>query len=284
MTLSLLLLSAAFATTDGRIETRFAQVAPYVRQGEPFARTPGQVRAVVLLHGLYAHPFKKDGITGAVLRVWQLPGSILVNRLSQEADVFGFAYGQNESADGVADVPELAASVRHLRQLGYEQVVLVGFSAGGVIARDFVEDRPGAGVTKVIQVCAPNTGSNWANLGLVRVSQASFLESLTKSGRRRTLRDRSGRTIPSNVQFACVVGTAAVKGDGVVALHSQWSPDLQRQGVPAYPVSLTHWQVMRCARGAELLAELVALPQLRWDERQVARTRHVLFNTPRPAP
>ena len=49
---------------------------------------------------------------------------------------------------------------------------LVGYSAGALIARYFVEDSPDYGVTKVIQVCAPNGGSGWGKLTAgVRQSQ-----------------------------------------------------------------------------------------------------------------
>ncbi len=281
---SLLLLVVPFSPADGPVETRFAQVAPVIRDGANPLRTPGQERAVVLIHGVYVHPFKKEGIGRAILREWQKPGSLLVTRLVKEADVYAFAYGQTASADDVADAPALAAAIRQLRVLGYEQVVLVGYSAGGVIARDFVENRPAVGVTKVIQVCTPNTGSSWANLLALRPSQADFLESLTKKGRRRTLRGRSDRSIPSNVQFACVVGTAAVKGDGFVALQSQWSEDLQRQGIPAFALTATHWQAVRGPKGADLIAELVATPLLRWDGHQMARARALIFKTGRPTP
>lgn len=281
---SLLGLLLPLPAVDHPVETRFVQVAPVIRGHAPFVRGTDQLRAVVLLHGVYMHPFKKDGIAGPVLREWQKPGSVLVARLAHEADVFSFAYAQTTPADEVADAPVLAAGICQLREMGYEQVVLVGYSAGGVIARDFVENRPGAGVTKVVQVCAPNTGSGWANFLVVRPSQADFLASLTKNGRRRTLRDRSDRRIPSNVQFACVVGTAAVKGDGFVLVQSQWSGDLQRQGVPAYPIALNHWQIPRVPKGAELIAEVVATPQLRWDANQVARAQKLLFKTARPIP
>ena len=67
-----------------------------------------------------------------------------------------------------------------LRQAGYSEVILLGFSAGGVVARQFVEDNPAAGVTRVIQVCAPNLGSPLAKLkSSVGLAQESFLQSLT---------------------------------------------------------------------------------------------------------
>ena len=37
------------------VETKFAQLAPVLRERAPFARTAGKHRAVVLLHGLHVY-------------------------------------------------------------------------------------------------------------------------------------------------------------------------------------------------------------------------------------
>jgi pimeloyl-ACP methyl ester carboxylesterase len=269
---------------ESPVEARFLQVAPVVRETTAVLRSSSQDRAVVLIHGLYLNLFKKEGAAHAVMRDWQLPGGALVRRLGREADIFAFSYGQTATADEVAESPQLTAAVGRLRSLGYKEVVLVGYSAGGVIARNFVEDQPAAGVTKVIQVCTPNAGSGWATVRAVRASQLEFLESLTKGFRRRTLRDRGDRRIPSGVEFACIVGVGALKGDGLVANQSQWSEDLQRQGVPAYPIGTTHWHVMHSAKAVELIAELVRTPQRRWELSQVERARKVLWKGQRVAP
>jgi pimeloyl-ACP methyl ester carboxylesterase len=256
------------------IETRFVQVAP-----APGGRTPDQYRAVVLLHGLKPHPFSKENVTKAIFHGWQLSDSVLVKQLVKEADVYSFAYAQNASVDEVAGSPELADAVRRLQRRGYREVALVGHSAGGLIARQFVEDNPGAGVTKVIQLCAPNGGSSWASIKAVRSNQYDFLTSLTKEMRRKTLCDRSDKTIPEDVQFACVVANALVIGDGLVQTRAQWTEDLQRQGVPAFPLNTTHWFAPHSRQGAELLAELVRQPLPRWDARKVAEARRRIFGS-----
>jgi len=128
------------------VAASFAQVAPGVIDGAPvFRRTPDRYRAVVLLHGLRPHPFRESSVTLADRSIWEEPSSPLVRRLGQESDVFAFSYGQNVSVGDVSAAPELAAGLRRLRALGYEQVVLVGYSAGALIAREFVEDDADAG-------------------------------------------------------------------------------------------------------------------------------------------
>src|SRR5262249_43539858 len=146
---------------------------------------------VVLLHGLKPHPFSKENVTKAIFHGWQLPDSVLVKQLVKEADVYAFAYAQNASVDEVAESPDLSDAVRRLRLRGYTEIVLIGHSAGGLIARQLVEDNPNVGVSKVIQVCAPNGGSSWASLKMVRSNQFDFLASLTKETRRKALSDRS---------------------------------------------------------------------------------------------
>lgn len=258
------------------VETQFMQVVP-VKQEQRWWAKPQQTRAVVLIHGLYVHPFSKANVARPHLHSWQKPDCLLVKRLAAEADVFAFSYAQTASADDIADCPELTAIVRRLRRQGYREIVLLGHSAGGVIARQFVEDRPDCGVTKVIQVCAPNSGSGWALLPAVRGNQIEFLESLTKPARSRSLSARQDKRIPEHIEFACIVGIGGVVGDGMVLTRSQYPPDLQRQGVPAYPFNGNHWSVLRSARGAELVARLLREPQPRWNAKQVEAIRRQLL-------
>jgi pimeloyl-ACP methyl ester carboxylesterase len=191
--------------------------------------------------------------------------------------VFSFAYGQNVSADDVVEVPDLSDDLQRLKKLGYKEIVLVGFSAGGLIVREFVEDHPDSPVTKVVQVCAPNGGSGWAKIKAVRSVQRDFLDSLTKDQRRRIMLARGDKEIPAQVEFVCIVGTVAIIGDGVVSCKSQWTEDLQEQGIPAYGVNSMHTHVVHSKKGIELMAELVRDPQPRWDAKQVAQARKELL-------
>src|SRR5947209_6069981 len=105
------------------VPAAFVQVAPAVVHGTHlFQRTPDRYRAVVLVHGLRPHPIRESAVTLADLSLWEEPGSPLVRRLGQESDVFAFSYGQNVPVGEVSAAPELAAGVRRLRALGYEQV------------------------------------------------------------------------------------------------------------------------------------------------------------------
>lgn len=271
-TVSLLCLLIA---SPGAIETQFVQVAPSPAH-QHWWNAPQKTRAVVLIHGLLVHPFSKANVSRAHLHSWQQPDCLLVKRLAQEADVFAFAYAQTVSADDIAECPELAKQLEKLRRDGYREIVLVGHSAGGVIARQFVEDHPDCGVTKVIQVCAPNRGSSWARWQTVRANQIDFLDSLTKPARNRSLWERADKKVPGHVEFACIVGTGTINGDGMVSNRSQYPPDLQKQGIPAYPLSSTHWSLLRSRKGVELAARLVREPQPRWDEKQVEAVRRRL--------
>lgn len=278
----LCLLGAAILSTAGGVDTRFAAVGPE-RAGGIAARSPGQGRAVVLIHGLRTHPFSAANVQRAAFQDWQQPGSRLVRALARDSDVYSFAYSQNVSLDEVAGSTAFAEAVGRLRGLGYAEVVLVGHSAGGLIARQFVEDHPDAGVTKVIQVCAPNAGSSWARLhpSVVR-GQEEFLRSLTREGRRRELAARLGKRLPEAVQFVCLVGTGEVLGDGLVACTSQWPEDLQAQGAPAYGVFAIHTLVMRTEPGVARIAELARAGLPRWTPEQVAAVRHKLLHRADP--
>ncbi len=277
------MLSLLFVAAAPRA-TLFVQVAPDQRELSQALRTAGRDRAVVLIHGLRLLPFHAEKIGLSVLHEWQNPNSLFVKHLGRESDVFAFAYGYNGTLDDVSSAPKLSEGVRQLRLLGYRQVVLVGHSAGGIVARHFVEDDPDAGVTKVIQISTPNGGSPWAVWQIVQPKQADFLDSLTKPIRRLALAGRAERRIPAHIEFACVVANGLVVGDGMVGSSCQWTEDLQQQGIPAYALPTTHWQTVRTRSAAVLIAELIRSPLPRWDNTHVATVRRTIFGEgPSPA-
>ena len=281
------LLAALFVTAPTTPDTRFAQVAPAYREGAALQRSLAQGRAVVLLHGLRLHPFSSRNVTRAELHSWQRPDSPLVKALSADADVFAYAYSQEVPLETVADAPALRDAVRRLKALGYREVVLVGHSAGGLVARQLVEDYPDVGVTRVVQVCAPNGGSGWAKARVaVRKNQELFLSSLSKRDRTLSLRERAEKRIPATVEFVCVVarlhvplvaprdkGQKLMHGDGFVSAVCQWTPELQQQGIPAVVVSAGHSGVMHGQPGIDLIARLVRQHVGRWDAAAVTAAR-----------
>ncbi|OAI46548.1 hypothetical protein AYO44_11200 [Planctomycetaceae bacterium SCGC AG-212-F19] len=140
------------------VQTQFVQVAPPLPAGQPLTRSSSHPRAVVLIHGFSFWPLTK-GETRAELHAYQRPNSPLVKRLSLAADVFALAYEQTIPITEFAGLSVFRQDIQLIRELGYTEIVLVGFSAGGLIARQFVEDAPAGGVTKVIQVDSPNLGT-----------------------------------------------------------------------------------------------------------------------------
>jgi hypothetical protein len=256
------------------VESLFEQLAP---ANGKLARSAEQYCAVVLIHGYYIHLQDKN-VGKAELRPWQQGDSTLVKELAKNADVFALAYGQDVALETIVAESKLKSGVAQLRKLGYRDIVLVGHSAGGLIARHFVEDHPDAGVTGVIQVCAPNGGSPLANLFAPK-SQKAFMQCLTEQGRLECLKMRSDKRIPEKVQFVCVVGCAdGAKGtDGVVSCACQWTEDLRKQGIPAVKVSGNHRAVVRDAKIAEILAGLARENQPRWNDAQIKRGKKEIF-------
>jgi pimeloyl-ACP methyl ester carboxylesterase len=269
------LLAAVLLGQEPAVETKFVQVAPAPPANvAPPVRTPFQRRAVVLLHGLQPHPISNSNPLHAELSGWEEAGSPLVKVVRKDADVFAFGYAQNRPVEDVARDVALRWHVASLRRAGYAEVVLVGYSAGALVARYAVEDCPECGVTKVIQVCAPNGGSSWGKFTAgVRQSQEPFLESLTKESRRAAMRDRSDKRIPPGVEFVCVVGAFGKVGDGLVRADCQWTKDLQEQGVPAYLLHTPHVGAMRSKTVTTKLDELIREPQPRWPPNQVEAAR-----------
>lgn len=272
-------LSAVPAADTPAVRTRWRQVYPL--DGEDltrWARGRGQSRAVVLLHGLRYQMFSDAAVSSATFSTWQQPGSELVKELAKSSDVYVFAYGQNVTLDEVAASPSLAQGFVRVRELGYEEIVLVGHSAGGLIGRFYVEDHPDCGVTRVVQVCSPNGGSDWSKVNFaIRRSQLPFINSLSKAGREASEKERAGRRLPDAVEVVTAVGTWGPGSDWVVACNSQWSEALQRQGVPAVAVRSSHLTVMRAKPGVTRVAELAREWQPRWSAHQVTAARQAIL-------
>ncbi len=295
------LVSAFAVAVPEQPEVGFAQMAPVQRGAAAVERTPNRTRAVVLISGLRLHPFSSRGVTRAEWHSWQQPGCPLVKALAQEADVFALTYSQEVPVERVAETPVLRNAVRTLKALGYREVVLIGHSAGGLVARQFVEDHPDAGVTRVIQVSSPNGGSNWAKARVaVRRNQETFLASLTKHDRQHLIVERSAKRIPASVEFVCVVCRLNIPvispikekngkparallppGDGLVSTVCQWTPDLQEQGVPAVLLPLGHSTVMHNPAGIAALTRLVRERVGRWDAATVNAARPHILGTDR---
>lgn len=274
------------------VDAKFAQVAP-IQDSERPVRTADAVRAVVLVQGLYMHPFSDSNVAVAKWHDWQQPESDLVEALGEDSDVFSLAYAQHLPVDQICEASRLSDKIEQLRKMGYSEVVLVGHSAGGLVARQFVEDHPNAGVTKVVQVCAPNGGSVYGHAAIsVRRSQEEFLTSLTKQSRKEQMAIRSDKQIPKNVEFVCVVGhqecqleidmscrffsfrpSANVRGDWIVSSPCQWPRDLQDQGIPVVPVKTCHLWVVQQELGIDTICRLVRERQPRWSPEQVAAMR-----------
>ena len=152
--------------------------------GEPLVIKATKPRAVLLIHGLLLRPIRTDKLVRPELHDWQQVKSELVKALAADADVYAFGYAQTVPVDVVSLSPGFIGIVEKLRKAGYKEIVLLGHSAGGLIARHFVERFPEAGVTKVIQVASPNAGSDLANIpiGIPRLQQG-FVKSLAQIGR-----------------------------------------------------------------------------------------------------
>jgi pimeloyl-ACP methyl ester carboxylesterase len=271
------LLCIAVLSDVPRLESRFEQVEPLPEMGA-FQRSRGQTRAVLLIHG-FRLSLRSQSVGRAEFRPWQHPHSTLINELGLDSDVFCFAYGQDVCLEEIVAKGKLDQHVQELRQLGYRDIVLVGHSAGGLIARQFVEDHPRCGVTKVIQICSPNAGTPSANRKVLK-NQQVFVDCLTEKARKECLTARVKVRLPQDVEFVCVVanGHHMNETDGLVPCASQWPADLREQGIPAVSYPFTHNEAVRSPRAARLLAELIKQPQPRWTPEQVSKAEKEILH------
>ena len=265
---------AALAQAAG-IESRMLQVHPRMTNAANFKRSEGQARAVVLVHGLRLEV--DTGELAADLPAWEQTGSRLVEALGKDSDVFAFAYSQNDSVEQITRRSCLVEDVQRLKELGYNDIVLVGHSAGALIVRQLAEDKPDCGVTKVIQVDAPNGGTPLGGFKfLVPGGLQDFVGSLSADARQSFLKTHPAK-IPERVQFICVVGNSSGTSDGVLSCRTQWTSDLQEQGIGAVTVALSHTDMLTMADGVKCVCGLVREPQPRWSTGDVVKAKRSIL-------
>ena len=275
-----------FAAPAANVPTELWQVAPAARGKAGWVNAPRtKDRAVLLIPGLKIHPFRPALSTRPERHSWQEPGGDLVRTLAPDFDVYAFGYAQTAPLDAIVQSPGLCDAVTNLKKAGYKEIVLVGHSAGGVIARLFAASYPDAGVTKVIAVAAPHAGAEAAHMqiGYPRI-QAPFIQSLapeTRIAARMATDAKNEQTI----QMACVVcKLRRLDGDGLVNLGSRWPDDCRKCGVPAVLVPVSHWEAMINPMSAKVIGELAREKLARWSVDEVDKARKLLFGEPMVRP
>ena len=261
------------------LPTLFWGIAPKVEADDLASFKRKKDKAVVLVHGLLARPLHPDRAEKPDPHGWQKADGALVKLLADEFDVFGVSYAQTVAMDLVPLSKGLREGVAALKAAGYKEIALVGHSAGGVIARRFVECHPEAGVTKVVAVAAPFTGSIWAHLPgfVIPKPQVPFIGSMTPGVRKEWLA-KCGCEVPKDIQFCCVVcKLPRLAGDTMATASSQWPEDLQKQGIPAVAVRCNHFDAMTGDKCVTAIAEVVKGKVTRWDEDQVKDARKALL-------
>lgn len=282
MPLSVALYVVLFTIPLAELPTAFRQVVPGPKWLAGNLAGREKDRAVVIVHGLRLQPFHPDRVRHPEFRDFQEPNSQLVRVLSKDSAVFAFAYAQTAPVETIAQSPGLRLSVAQLKRAGYREIVLLGHSAGGVIARLFTEAYPDSGVTKVVTVASPHAGNVLAKLsaGCPR-AQVPFVQSLSIEARTKLPHPK----LDDRIQMACVVCKLKVgEGDGLVALASQWPEDCRKQGVPAVLVYSDHWHAMLSEEPVGKIAELVREPLTRWSAEEVQKAERVLFRDPEEKP
>jgi pimeloyl-ACP methyl ester carboxylesterase len=259
------------------IPTAYWQVTPEYREfGSPKREKD---RAVILIHGLVPRPVQVRKAAIPEPHSWQKRDSVMVKQLAPDFDVYGFSYAQTLPVDFVCHSCGLLNAVKRVKAAGYKEVVLVGHSAGGVVAYQFAEQFPDAGMTRVVVVAAPLHGTGLAKIPTVGLAstQVPFIRSLSPACRKEQC-EKCGRAIPESLEVCCVVcKLPRLASDTIVPAESQW-PDLaQRQGIPAVLLEVNHFDGVRSARGAEKVAELAKGKLTRWTPDEVEQARKALF-------
>lgn len=279
MTAAIAVVGLLSLTPCVELPTLFWGITPKVEAEDLATLKPKKDRAVILIHGLLARPIHPDRAKKPEPHNWQKAEAALVKALAEDFDVFGVSYSQTVPMDLVPLAKGLQEGIAALKAAGYKEIALVGHSAGGVIARRFVECHPKAGITKVVAVATPFGGSVWAHLPgfVIPKPQESFIGSMLPNIRKEWLA-KCGCELPADLQFCCVVcKLPRLAGDTVVAADSQWPEDLRKQGIPAVVARSNHFDAMTGEKGIAAIVEVLKGKVVRWDEEQVKEAKKALL-------
>ena len=275
MTPAVALVGLLAAAPMVNLPTAFWQITPRYQDG---LVVRDKERAVLLVHGLVPRPVQPSKAALPEPHSWQKPDSHLVKKLADDFDVFGFSYAQTVPVDGVSWSRGLWDAMRDLKAAGYKDIVVVGHSAGGVVVRQFAEQFPDSGITKVIIVAAPHNGSPWAlipQFGLA-ANQVPFIKSLAPLPRQQQC--LKCKPLADGLEVCCVVcKLPRMAGDTIVPAASQWPEEFQKQGIPAALLPVNHFDAVRSPEGAEVIAELAREKLVRWTPEQVEQGRKTLM-------
>jgi pimeloyl-ACP methyl ester carboxylesterase len=266
-------------TPHVELPARFWGITPEVTEADLPRLKRKRDGAVVLLHGLLPRPLHPERAEQPDPHSWQAASGALVKGLAADHDVFGFSYAQTGPVDAVALSAGLRDGVAALKAAGYTRIALVGHSAGGIVARRFAELFPDAGVTKVVTVASPHLGSGLASLPAFALpkTQVAFIRSMLPEAREAQAKEWAC-VAGKDVEFCCVVcKLPRLDGDTVVGVRSQWSDDLQKQGVPAVLVGCNHFEAMTCERGVKAVVDVTNGRVVRWSAEETAKARTALF-------
>lgn len=253
------------------------QLVPTV-DGELTTPNVTKTKAVLCIPGLYPHPLRPEKATKPEKHPWFEPKAPLLKALADEFDVYGFGYAQTIAVDGVALSNGLRATIAKLKSARYQEIVLIGHSAGGLIAHQFAELYPDSGVTKVLPVAAPYTGSELAELKLpLPYTQVSYIKSLAPTPRLEALKERLA--FPRSIDICCVMcKVTKLPHDIMVTLDSQWPSEIRQQGIPATLVNANHFEILKSPQGVSTVADLAKSKLVRWGDADIKQAQAIIFS------
>lgn len=223
-------------------------------------------KAIVLIHGLNPKYIQNsEKYDQPIEAPWQNRNSEIVQTLDAHGDVFGIVYSQNRPVDDIANFPGFYLIFNQLKKAGYKDIVLIGSSAGGVISRIYVEDRPNPRVSRVIQVSAPNLGNRLSKIAglddsldvIENKDFLDFIKSLKPEERKNVTRARRHLEIPDRIEFSSITGVLQLDTDGIVARSSAWDKYLRRQGIPGVSAIYVHGKHMQNPHAIQWIKRLI---------------------------
>ncbi|MBF0439657.1 MAG: alpha/beta fold hydrolase [Magnetococcales bacterium] len=249
-----------------------------------------RAEAVVLIHGYFSGEdvWARSGVVGELESAgWSYGGSVTATL--RGIDFKSSSVGNAKRAVYLADLPSEAPLLVQAQQLkevvlaikkrrGAERMVLIGHSAGGVVARLFMVREPNMAMQGVITIASPHLGTDKAEVvGLLASTPFSMVAPMMGAdtlNRSKSLYDDLVRERPGSFlywlnrqphpksRYISVVrkDSFALFGDNLVPV---WSQDMAKvealQGMPLSSLTLGTNHAMERQDGVELVRILNAI-------------------------
>lgn len=212
------------------------------------SKTGNKKKHIIILHGW--------GKTKEDMKSWM--GFIKSTSFSNDKTIWNVGYASKLKFTDVANFLMSFFEQKKSEGFNFEDVYFIGYSMGGIIARQMIAD--GFSVTKLVSICSPHLGLHWFIPGIINAGVSSLkqtskeLESLNSNAIEQKMRNRYmfcsiGYSIKNRFGTIkqdgdTIVAGKSARGEGLGVEIERFKTEIQYQSIKIEP-GAPHLEGMR---------------------------------------